>query len=147
MHDGEIDWAELERVTRLTTRFLDDVIEINPFPLPQVHEKVHANRRIGLGVMGWAEMLFELRYPLRQRGGHHLGEKVMTRISEWSTDESHKMAEERGAFPNFSRSIYKDGPTLRNSRAPRWRQPAPSASWRTAPLASSRSLRWPSSTA
>ena len=112
---GEIDWTELERVTRLTTRFLDDVIEINPFPLPEVYAKVHANRRIGLGVMGWAEMLFELGLPYDSDEAVSLGERLMRQIRDWTTDESSKMAEERGAFPNFPRSIYKDGPELRNS--------------------------------
>jgi ribonucleotide reductase alpha subunit len=115
VENGEIDWTELERVTRVTTRFLDDVIEINPFPLPEVHAKVHANRRIGLGVMGWAEMLFELGLPYDSDEAISLGERVMTQIKDWATDESHKMAEERGEFSNFSRSIYKDGPKLRNS--------------------------------
>ena len=115
VHDGEIDWTEMERVTRLTTRFLDDVIEINPFPLPEVHAKVHANRRIGLGVMGWAEMLFELGLPYDSEAATALGEHVMTQIRDWATDESRKMAEERGEFPNFSRSIYKDGPKVRNA--------------------------------
>ncbi len=113
--DGEIDWADMERVTRLTTRFLDDVIDINPFPLAEVSEKVHANRRIGLGVMGWAEMLFELGLRYDSDEATSLGEEVMTKIREWSTDESHALAEVRGAFPNFSRSIYKDGPELRNA--------------------------------
>ncbi len=115
VQNGEIDWVELERVTRVTTRFLDDVIEINPFPLPQVHEKVHANRRIGLGVMGWAEMLFELGLRYDSEEAIALGEQVMRRIRDWASDESAKMAEERGAFPNWARSIYKDGPQLRNS--------------------------------
>ena len=99
----------------VTTRFLDDVIDINPFPLPIVAEKVHANRRIGLGVMGWAEMLFELGMRYDSDEAVALGEKVMTRVREWSTDESHNLAEVRGAFPNFEHSIYKDGPTLRNA--------------------------------
>jgi ribonucleoside-diphosphate reductase alpha chain len=115
VENGEIDWTELERVTRVTTRFLDDVIEINPFPLPEVHAKVHANRRIGLGVMGWAEMLFELGLPYDSDEAIFLGERVMAQIKDWATDESRKMAEERGEFPNFSHSIYKDGPKLRNS--------------------------------
>ncbi len=115
VHDGEIDWTEIERVTRVTTRFLDDVIDINPFPLPIVAEKVHANRRIGLGVMGWAEMLFELGMRYDSDEAVLLGERVMTRIREWSTDESHRLAEVRGAFPNFAQSIYRDGPTLRNA--------------------------------
>ena len=115
VRDRQIDWDELERVTRLTTRFLDDVIEINPFPLPEVHDKVHANRRIGLGVMGWAELLFELGMRYDSDEAIALGERVMTRIRDWSTDESRAMAEERGEFANWSRSIYKDGPKLRNA--------------------------------
>jgi ribonucleoside-diphosphate reductase alpha chain len=115
VRDRQIDWDELERVTRLTTRFLDDVIEINPFPLAEVHDKVHANRRIGLGVMGWAEMLFDLGMRYDSDEAIALGERVMTRIRDWSTDESRAMAEERGEFANWSRSIYKNGPKLRNA--------------------------------
>ncbi len=77
---GEIDWVELERVTRITTRFLDDVIEINPYPLQEVREKVQANRRIGLGVMGWAEMLFELGIRYDSEEAVALGEKIMLAI-------------------------------------------------------------------
>ena len=115
VQDGKIDWTELEKVTRLTTRFLDDVIEINPFPLDQVRDKVRANRRIGLGVMGWAEMLFEMGLRYDSEAATTLGQKVMRSIRDWSTDESAKLAEVRGAFTNFDRSIYKDGPPLRNS--------------------------------
>ncbi len=113
--NGKVDYPALEETTRLCTRFLDDVIEINPFPLPQVREKVYANRRIGLGVMGWAEMLFALNIRYDSEEAIQLGEEVMRFIHEKATDESRKLAEERGAFPNFPRSIYKDGPPLRNS--------------------------------
>ncbi|HEY7347258.1 MAG TPA: adenosylcobalamin-dependent ribonucleoside-diphosphate reductase [Ktedonobacterales bacterium] len=113
--DGKVDYAALDETTRLCTRFLDDVIEINPFPLPQVREKVYANRRIGLGVMGWAEMLFELNIRYDSEEAIKLGDEVMRFIERVSTEESQKLAEERGAFPNFPRSIYKDGPELRNS--------------------------------
>ncbi|HLY31876.1 MAG TPA: adenosylcobalamin-dependent ribonucleoside-diphosphate reductase, partial [Ktedonobacterales bacterium] len=115
VHDGEIDWNEMERVTRLTTRFLDDVIEINPYPLAEVREMVRANRRIGLGVMGWAEMLFELGLRYDSSEATALGERVMVAIREWATDESQELAKTRGAFPNWEHSIYKDGPRLRNS--------------------------------
>lgn len=113
--DGEIDWDGLESVTRLTTRFLDDVIEINPYPLTQVRDKVRANRRIGLGVMGWAEMLFELNIRYDSEEAVALGEKIMVAIREWATDESAKLADVRGAFPNWEHSIYKHGKKLRNS--------------------------------
>jgi ribonucleoside-diphosphate reductase alpha chain len=115
VHAGQIDWAGIEAATRECTRFLDDVIDINPYPLPEVREKVRANRRIGLGVMGWAEMLFELGIRYDSEGAIALGERVMTSIREWSTDESRRMAEERGPFPNWERSVYKDGPALRNA--------------------------------
>ena len=113
--DGTVDYQALEEATRLCTRFLDDVIEINPFPLPKVREKVQANRRIGLGVMGWAEMLFELHIRYDSEEAITLGDEVMRFIERISTEESQKLAEERGAFPNFPRSIYQDGPELRNS--------------------------------
>ncbi len=115
VRDGTVDYAALGEATRLCTRFLDDVIEINPFPLPQVREKVQANRRIGLGVMGWAEMLFEMHIRYDSDEAIALGDEVMRFIERVSTEESEKLAEERGAFPNFARSIYKDGLPLRNS--------------------------------
>jgi ribonucleoside-diphosphate reductase alpha chain len=113
--DGSINWGELERVTRVTTHFLDDVIDINPFPLREVHEKVHANRRIGLGVMGWAEMLFELGLRYDSDEAIALGERVMSSVRDWASDESARLAQVRGPFPNWERSIYKDGAPVRNS--------------------------------
>ena len=113
--DGKVDYEALGEVTRLCTRFLDDVIEINPFPLPEVREKVQNNRRIGLGVMGWAEMLFEMGLRYDSDEAIKLGDEVMRFVEQVSTEESQKLAEERGAFPNFPRSIYKDGTPLRNS--------------------------------
>ncbi len=101
VHDGEIDWEGLESVTRITTRFLDDVIEINPYPLQEVRAKVQANRRIGLGVMGWAEMLFELDIRYDSEEAVALGEKIMLAIQDWSTDESARLAEVRGALPKL----------------------------------------------
>jgi ribonucleoside-diphosphate reductase alpha chain len=115
--DGEwvIDWTELERVVRLSVRFLDDVIEVNPYPLPQIDETVKANRRIGLGVMGWADLLFRMGIPYDSQPALDLGDRLMAFINEKAHDQSAKLAEERGPFPNWARSIYKHGRPLRNS--------------------------------
>jgi len=109
-----LDWEELERVTRLTVRFLDDVIDVNPLPLPQIQEKVRANRRIGLGVMGWADLLFLLNIPYDSDDALTLGTEIMAKIEEWGWDASRTLAEERGPFPNFAESIFADGPPVRN---------------------------------
>ncbi len=115
--DGEwaVDWTELERVVRLSVRFLDDVIEVNPYPLPEIDETVKANRRIGLGVMGWADLLFRMGIPYDSQPALDLGDRLMAFINEKAHDQSAKLAEERGPFPNWPRSIYKHGRPLRNS--------------------------------
>ena len=111
----EIDWDELERVVRLAVRFLDDVIEVNPYPLPQIAATVKANRRIGLGIMGWADLLFLLSIPYDSEEALALAERLMGFIQEKGHDQSARLAEERGPFPNFPRSIYRAGRPLRNS--------------------------------
>jgi ribonucleoside-diphosphate reductase alpha chain len=111
----DVDWAALEEATRLCTRFLDDVIDINPYPLSEVREKVTANRRIGLGIMGWAELLFELGLRYDSDAAIALGERLMTAIRDWARGESERLAEVRGPFPNWPRSIYKDDRPARNA--------------------------------
>ena len=98
--DGEwaVDWTELERVVRLSVRFLDDVIEVNPYPLPEIDETVKANRRIGLGVMGWADLLFRMGIPYDSQAALDLGDRLMAFINEKAHDQSAKLAEERGPF-------------------------------------------------
>lgn len=113
--DGQVDYKELDRVTRLSVRFLDDVIERNPFPLKVIDEIVRNNRRIGLGVMGWADLLFQMRIPYQSEEALQLGEKIMQFIEEVSHDESRALAEERGTFPRWGESIYRDKYPLRNS--------------------------------
>jgi len=110
-----VDWEEIERVVRLAVRFLDDVIEVNPYPLPEIDRTVRANRRIGLGVMGWADLLFALEIPYDSQEALDLAERLMAFIEDKGHDQSARLAEERGPFPNFSRSIYRDGRPLRNS--------------------------------
>ncbi len=112
---SELDWDELERVVRLAVRFLDDVIEVNPYPLPAIDAMVKANRRIGLGVMGWADLLFTLGIPYDGEQALDLAGRLMAFIEEKGHDQSAKLAEERGPFPYWSRSIYRSGRPLRNS--------------------------------
>jgi len=115
--DGDglaLDWAELERVVRLAVRFLDDVIELNPYPLPQIDATAKANRRIGLGIMGWADLLFTLGIPYDSQAALDLADRLMAFIEETGHDQSARLAEERGPFPNWSRSIHRQGQPLRN---------------------------------
>src|SRR5499426_2302772 len=110
-----VDWEELERVVRLGVRFLDDVIEVNPYPLPEIDATVKANRRIGLGVMGWADLLFALDIPYDSQEALDLADRLSAFEEAKGHDQSARLAEERGAFPNWSRSIYRGGRPLRNS--------------------------------
>jgi ribonucleoside-diphosphate reductase alpha chain len=110
-----VDWEEMERVIRLAVRFLDDVIEVNPYPLPEIDLTVKANRRIGLGIMGWADLLFALEIPYDSQEALDLAGRLMAFVEDKGHDQSARLAEERGPFPNCSRSIYRDGRPLRNS--------------------------------
>lgn len=106
--ESGVDWDGLRRITSLSVHFLDNVVQVNPYTLEQIYAEVHSNRRIGLGVMGWADMLFKLKIPYNSDQALELGEKVMKFINE----EGHKMSEElaqtRGPFPNWASSIYAD---------------------------------------
>jgi ribonucleoside-diphosphate reductase alpha chain len=96
-------------------RFLDDVIEMNPYPLPEIDATVKANRRIGLGIMGWADLLFLLGIPYDSPEAIALADRLMAFVKAKAHDQSARLAEERGPFPNWSRSIYRDGRPMRNS--------------------------------
>jgi len=113
----EIDWEKLKRITRLGTHFLDNVIDVNRYPLPQVEKTTKAIRRIGLGVMGWADMLIKLGIPYDSNEALLLAEKVMKFITTEARKMSEELAEVRGPFPEFEKSIwYKFGSKpLRNS--------------------------------
>jgi ribonucleoside-diphosphate reductase alpha chain len=115
--DGELslDWDEMERVVRLAVRFLDDVIEMNPYPLPAIDQTVKSNRRIGLGIMGWADLLFIMGTPYDSPEAIELAERLMSFVKDKAHDQCAKLAEERGPFPNWSKSIYKDVRPMRNS--------------------------------
>jgi ribonucleoside-diphosphate reductase alpha chain len=114
-HGERIDWEELERVVRIAVRFLDDVIEVNPYPLPAIDEEVKRNRRIGLGVMGWADLLLELGIPYDSEDALALADRLMAFIERVGHDESARLATEREPFPRWSQSIYRHDKPRRNA--------------------------------
>ncbi|MBN2586188.1 MAG: vitamin B12-dependent ribonucleotide reductase [Candidatus Fermentibacteraceae bacterium] len=112
-----MNWTRLERTVRTAVRFLDDVIEINRYPLPEIAEMVAGNRKIGLGVMGFADLLFKLSIPYDSEEALLFAEELMSFIAEKGRKASMDLAKERGPFPNFSGSVYdnKNMPPMRNA--------------------------------
>ncbi|HEB12985.1 MAG TPA: adenosylcobalamin-dependent ribonucleoside-diphosphate reductase, partial [Actinobacteria bacterium] len=103
-----INWDELGRVTELAVHFLDNVIDAGKFPLPEIAEITRANRKIGLGVMGFAEMLTILETPYMSDATLKISEDLSRFIRETAIKASVKLAKKRGSFPNFESSIWKD---------------------------------------
>lgn len=102
----EVDWERLGAVVPECVRFLDNVIDANRYPLPQIEEVSRRIRRIGLGVMGWADLLYQLAIPYDSPEAMALAERVMHFIQEKADEASMQLAEERGPFPAWEESIY-----------------------------------------
>jgi ribonucleoside-diphosphate reductase alpha chain len=114
---AEIDYPKLAETVKIAVRFLDNVIEVNKFPLPQIEEMTRKTRKIGLGVMGFADMLIELGVPYNSEEALKVATKVMCFVHDEANKASVELAKERGIFPAFSGSIYdKAGvPQIRNA--------------------------------
>ncbi|RKY99916.1 MAG: ribonucleotide-diphosphate reductase subunit alpha [Candidatus Hydrothermota bacterium] len=108
-----IDWDGLRKTVEDAVHFLDNVIDANHFPFPEIEEMTMANRKIGLGVMGFADMLIQLGVPYRSREALDIGSEVMKFIQETARGKSRELGEERGSFPNIEKSIFE--PPMRNA--------------------------------
>ncbi|MFA6321200.1 MAG: vitamin B12-dependent ribonucleotide reductase [Candidatus Omnitrophota bacterium] len=106
INNGEIDWKKLGETVKKAVHFLDNVIDMNVYPLKRIDETTKSNRKIGLGVMGFADMLLMMGISYNSESSIQIAEKIMKFVLDTSRVASQEMAKERGAFPNFKDSIY-----------------------------------------
>jgi ribonucleoside-diphosphate reductase alpha chain len=112
----EVDYDKLSQTVRKAVHFLDNVIDVNKYPLPEIDEMTRGTRKIGLGVMGWADMLCKLNIAYNSQKAILLAEKVMQFIQEESKKASIEIADKKGVFPYYDKSIYKElGMKVRNA--------------------------------
>lgn len=113
--DTSINYSKLDRTIELAVRFLDNVIEVNCYPLQEIEFATKQTRKIGLGVMGWADMLLKLDIPYNSEQALVLAENLMKYISDKARDYSRQLGKERGSFPAIASSIWKDEPYMRHA--------------------------------
>lgn len=103
----ELDYEEFERTIRHAVHFLDNVITVNNYPLDEIREMTLSTRKIGLGLMGFADILYKLKIPYNSDEAIELAEKVMKFLRDTARDASNELAKERGTFPTYSESVFK----------------------------------------
>jgi len=107
-HADGVDWDRLREVVDISVRFLDNVIDASVYPLERIAERVRQNRKIGLGIMGWADMLYQLRIPYDSHEALDLAERIMQFLQDESKAASRRLAQERGPFPAYSESVFAE---------------------------------------
>ncbi|MFO7895655.1 MAG: vitamin B12-dependent ribonucleotide reductase [Candidatus Cloacimonadales bacterium] len=122
LYQGEFDWEKLQQVVGASVEFLDDVINRSAFPLPEIDEMVKSNRKIGLGVMGWADLLYKMKLPYDSEAAVDLAEEIMEFIDYHAKQKSLQLAESAGSFPNFEGSIYQTQKLLREDKQFAWQE-------------------------
>jgi len=110
----QFDWNRFKKNIELGVRFLDDVIDVNIYPLKEIDEMAKSNRRIGLGVMGFADLLIKMKIKYDTNEAIKIGEKIVVFLKKEAVSASQKLAQERGDFPRIEKSIYK-GKKMRNA--------------------------------
>ena len=110
-----MDWAALRSSVAVAVRFLDNVVEANVFPVAEIAEAVRGNRKIGLGMMGWADLLIAAGLPYASDEALQLATRLASEIGEAADAASAALGEEKGVFPNWDRSVYSEGPRYRNA--------------------------------
>ena len=111
----EIDWDKLGQTVDTAIHFLDNVIDVNKYPIPEIDRVTKLTRKVGLGVMAFADLLMLLGVPYNSQEGVEIGQQVMGFIQRRAKEQSRRLAEQRGAFPLFGESIYKDETPIRNA--------------------------------
>jgi ribonucleoside-diphosphate reductase alpha chain len=107
-HADGVDWDRLREIVDLSVRFLDNVIDASVYPLERISETVRQNRKIGLGLMGWADMLYQLRIPYNSQQALDLAERIMQFLQDESKAASRRLARERGTFPAYPDSVFAE---------------------------------------